>query len=278
VEFHTPSRLPEEHMLESRRPRRTPANEKKSVAVIILLVLLTAVLSAEANAQDEPTDSNQISATPISTPISNTSNQDDADQDFRLGAATAQTFGFTVFQHLVRLREKRTRQELGGAFFHDWLKAASHTGRNWDDGGKFFTNYVAHPMGGAIYADIYRQNNPREKHLEIGDDGYGRMLARAMLFSAVASAQFEIGPVSEASIGNVGMRNPKKMAWGDFVVTPVLGTVWMLGEDVIDQRLLKRMDGTNVVLRNTLRFFLNPSRTGANLSRRKWPWYRDRDV
>ena len=32
------------------------------------------------------------------------------------------------------------------------------------------------------------------------------------------------------------------------------------------------------VLRNTLRLFLNPSRTGANLSRRKWPWYRDRDA
>ena len=265
-------------MLESRRPRRTSANAKRSVAVIFPLVLLAAALSTPANAQDEPTNSGQIPASPISTPISNTSAQGDADDDFRLGAATAQTFGFTVFQHLVRLREQRTRQELGGAFFRDWLKAASHTGRNWNDGNKFFTNYVAHPMGGAVYADIYRQNNPREKHLEIGDAGYGRMLARAMLFSAVASTQFEIGPLSEASIGNVGMRNPRKMAWGDFVVTPALGAVWMLGEDVIDQRLLKRMDGTNVVLRNTLRFFLNPSRTGANLSRRKWPWYRDRDV
>ena len=264
-------------MLESRRSRRTRTNPKRSVAVIVLLVLLTAAQSIPANAQDEPTIANQISAAPGSTPTSHTSNQDDADEDFRLGAATAQAFGFTVFMHLVRLREEKTRQELGGAFFHDWLKAASHTGRSWHDGGKFFTNYVAHPMGGAVYADIYRQNNPRERRLEIGDAGYSSMLARAMLFSAVASTQFEIGPISEASIGNVGMRNPGKMAWGDLVITPVLGTVWMIGEDVIDQRLLKRMDGTNIVLRNAARFFLNPARTGANLSQLKWPWHRDRD-
>ena len=264
-------------MLESRRPRRTYANPKKSVAVIFLLVLLTATQSVPASAQDEHTISNQIFAAPSSTTIAGTSNQDHPDEGFKLGAATAQAFGFTVFQHLVRLREKRTRQELGGAFFRDWLKAVSHTGRNWNDGNKFFTNYVAHPMGGAIYADIYRQNNPRERRLEVGDAGYGRMLARAMLFSSIVSTQFEIGPVSEASIGNVGMRNPRKMAWGDLVVTPVLGTVWMLGEDVIDQGILKRMDGTNIVLRNTVRFFLNPARTSANLSRGKWPWYRERD-
>ncbi len=103
------------------------------------------------------------------------------------------------------------------------------------------------------------------------------MVTRAMVFSAVVSAQFELGPVSEASIGNVGMRNATKMAWVDLVITPVLGTAWMVGEDVIDERLLKQMDGTNTVLRNTLRFLLNPSRSGANLSRRKWPWFRDRD-
>jgi len=99
-----------------------------------------------------------------------------------------------------------------------------------------------------------------------------------MIFAAVVSTQFEIGPVSEASIGNVGMRNPRKMAWVDLVMTPVAGTAWMVGEDLLDQRLLKRMDGTNMILRNTLRLFLNPSRSGANLSRRKWPWFRDRDV
>ena len=91
----------------------------------------------------------------------------------------------------------------------------------------------------------------RRKRLEIGEPGYGGMVARAMIFSAAVSAQFELGPVSEASIGNVGMRNATKMAWVDLVITPVLGTAWMVGEDVIDERILKRMDGANTVLRNT---------------------------
>jgi hypothetical protein len=200
------------------------------------------------------------------------------DQGFRLGPAILQTAGFTMFQHLVRLREAKTRNELEGAFFDDWFTAASHTGRSWSDGGKIFTNYIAHPMGGAVYANIYRQNDPRRRDLRVGEDGYGGMVLRALLFSAIASVQFELGPLSEASIGNVGLRDPRKMAWVDFVITPTLGTVWMIGEDVIDERVLTRMDSQNMVLRNTVRFFLNPSRSAANLSRAKWPWYRTRDI
>jgi hypothetical protein len=52
----------------------------------------------------------------------------------------------------------------------------------------------------------------------------------------------------------------------------------MVGEDLIDERILKQLDGANTAVRNTLRFLLNPSRSGANLSRRKWPWFRERDV
>jgi len=40
------------------------------------------------------------------------------------------------------------------------------------------------------------------------------MVVRALLFSTFISLQFELGPLSEASIGNVGMRDPNKMAWG----------------------------------------------------------------
>jgi hypothetical protein len=43
------------------------------------------------------------------------------------------------------------------------VQSVSNTRRNWDDGGKFFTNYVAHPQGGAVYAHIYRQND-RMRH------------------------------------------------------------------------------------------------------------------
>ena len=97
-----------------------------------------------------------------------------------LGAAFGQALGFTIFQHMFRLTEEKTRQELGGPFFPDWFTSVSHLGGNWDDGGKVIANYVAHPMGGAVYANIYRQNDRRRRELEVGEPGYGGMvLARA---------------------------------------------------------------------------------------------------
>jgi hypothetical protein len=203
---------------------------------------------------------------------------DATDQSFHLGAAVGQAFGFTVVQHMFRLREAKTRNELGGPFVDDWFTSVSHAGQTWSDGGKIFTNYIAHPMGGAVYAHIYRQNDWGRRDLAVGEPGYGGMVLRALLFSTITSLQFELGPVSEASIGNVGLRDPRKMGWVDFVITPTLGTAWMVGEDLIDERVLTRWDGQPMVLRNTLRFFLNPSRSGANLSRGKWPWYRARDL
>ena len=177
-----------------------------------------------------------------------------------LGAAFGQAIGFTVVQHLFRLQEAKTRRELGGPFLSDWFKSVSNLGGDWNDHGKKFANYLAHPMGGATYAHIYRQNDRSRRELEVGEPGYGGMVLRAMAFSAVISLQFELGPLSEASIGNVGMRDPNKMAWGDLVITPALGVAWMVSEDVIDAQILKRMDGQQIVLRNTLRFLLNPSR------------------
>ena len=203
---------------------------------------------------------------------------EEAEDDLALGTAIRQAIAFTTFQHVTRLREHRTRSQLDGPFLRDWFTSVKHLGTDWDDGGKFFTNYIAHPMGGAVYANIYRQNDGGRRDLLVGEPGYAGMLARAMLFSAVVSAQFELGPLSEASIGNVGLVDPKRMAWGDLLITPALGTAWMVAEDLVDQRVLDGMEGKNVVLRNVLRLMLNPSRSGANMSRGKLPWYRERDV
>src|SRR5262245_6907041 len=214
-------------MVEAGRPTRTFAAAARRLTFASCLVLVTASgLSTPAHAQDGRDITIQLPG-PAAVP------RDDADGDFHLGAATGQAFGFTVFQHVVRLREAKTRNELGGAFVQDWFKSVKNTGRTWDDGGKFFTNYIAHPLGGGVYANIDRQNDPRRRRLEAGEPGYGGLVTRAMIFSAAVSTQFELGPVSEASIGNVGMRNPAKMAWVDLVITPVLGTAWMVGEDVI---------------------------------------------
>ena len=40
------------------------------------------------------------------------------------------------------------------------------------------------------------------------------MVLRALLLSTVISLQFELWPLSDASIGNVGMRDPNTIAGG----------------------------------------------------------------
>lgn len=54
--------------------------------------------------------------------------------------------------------------------------------------------------------------------------------------------QFEIGPLSEASIGNGGM-NPATTAWTDYVMTPAGGVVWMAGEDGLDRFVIRKLEG-----------------------------------
>jgi len=98
---------------------------------------------------------------------------------------------------------------------------------------------------------------------------------KIMVLSFLSGLQFEIGPLSEASIGNVGM-NPKAQGYVDIVVTPVLGTAWMLGEDALDKFLVKKFEEKvhNTVARAIVRIGLNPTRSMANLSRFQKPWYR----
>ena len=104
---------------------------------------------------------------------------------------------------------------------------------------------------------------------------------KAMLFSTIYSTQFELGPISEASLGNVGLRPSRTSkhpsAFVDLVVTPTLGTVWMMGEDVLDKHVVKWVEDRteNRVIRILTRGFLNPSRSMANVLRGRWMWYRD---
>src|SRR5689334_21256954 len=81
-----------------------------------------------------------------------------------------QTMSFTALQHGVRLTEEKTRRELGGPFVRDWFDSAASLfiEPTWDDGGRFFTNYVAHPMEGSVYGYIYRQNDSSDPRMVIG--------------------------------------------------------------------------------------------------------------
>ena len=196
-------------------------------------------------------------------------------------AIARQVLVFTAIQHGVRLTEEKTRRELGGAWNRDWFASASSlfARPTWSDSGKFMTNYVFHPMGGSVYAHIYKQNDSLDRELESGlNREYFAHVARASVVSAVSSVQFEIGPLSEASIGNVGLPpNQNKMAWVDIVVTPTMGAMWMVGEDTLDRYVIRRLEQKidSEVSRAVIRVLLNPTRSLANVLRSEKPWKRD---
>ena len=65
------------------------------------------------------------------------------------------------------------------------------------NGGRFFTNYVAHPTQGALLGFVWVQNDPKGKAARVGRaKAYWRSCAKAFAWSAVWSTQFELGPVS----------------------------------------------------------------------------------
>src|SRR5258705_11255532 len=95
-----------------------------------------------------------------------------------------------------------------------------------------------------------------------------------MAWAAAYSTQFEIGPISEASIGNVGMKKGTS-GWVDFIMTPTGGLGFMLAEDGADRHLISRGESRSSPPRNRLfRLALHPSRTGANFLPRQVPCHR----
>lgn len=96
-----------------------------------------------------------------------------------------------------------------------------------------------------------------------------------MAWSAAWSTQFEIGPISQASIGNVGQSG--KQTYIDIVITPTLGTALLVAEDAVDKYVIRRIEAKykSIYVRIFARMLLNPTRTLANVVRFKMPWYRD---
>ena len=62
-----------------------------------------------------------------------------------------------------------------------------------------------------------------------------RAKSKQFLFATVYSVQFELGPVSESSLGNI------HQAWIDLAVTSTQGTVWSVYEDLRAQHVLLRL-------------------------------------
>ena len=196
---------------------------------------------------------------------------------FHWKPAIEQSLFFLGLQHSWRLTQSKTRRNLGGDFFAAWGDSIHNIGRGWGDGDDIVTNYFGHPMEGAVAGYIQIQNDPNGAKQQIGMNGdYWRSRLKALAWSAIYSTQFEIGPVSEATIGHVG-RDRRTQGSVDMVTTPTAGLGFILGEDLIDRHIIQPWERThtNPILGALMRSLLNPDRSMANLVRFKSPWHRD---
>lgn len=201
------------------------------------------------------------------------------DTSVRWGGVIKQTLFFQAIQHSFFMTQQKSRDGLKGPWVHDWFESAASpfVEPHWSDGGPFLVNYIGHPMGGSTYAYIYRQNDPSARGIEFGQKGYGTLLAKSMGMAALWSAQWEIGPMSEASLENVGKPPDRyKMGWVDLVITPTLGMAWMAGEDALDRFVIEKLERKidNAPGRVAIRILMNPTRSMANLMAGQKPWKR----
>jgi hypothetical protein len=213
----------------------------------------------------------------------------------------AQSLLFNVTENTFRAAsDDQIRHMLANKpFWHDWVASTKQFNmRRWNDGDDFLVNYIGHPLQGSTSGFIEIQNDPVGRQLEMSADReYWKSRFKAFLWAAAYSTHSEISPVGEAGIGNEGgwtypikckekgcpSWNPKTMhstnntGWVDFVITPTVGTLWLLAEDALDRFVSDRVQGSDRASLGPafLRGALNPARTMANFMRFQAPWYRD---
>jgi hypothetical protein len=233
------------------------------------LAVVAAVMPAVAQEREQPDAAatvQEATVEPTAGHVSAQSAADHRDGGIAWRPVLTESLLFLTAQHLSRLIEDRTVSRLGGPFVNDWFDSVRSLNR-FNDGGKIFTNYVAHPMMGSVVAHILGQNDPEYLENRIGSGNtYWRAKGKQFLFATAYSIQFEIGPLSESSLGNI------HQASIDLWLTPTLGTVWSVGEDLAAQHILRRLRANHPKWANTLTIFLNPTRSFANLMAFKRPW------
>jgi hypothetical protein len=193
------------------------------------------------------------------------------------GSLIKETLFLVSVQHSFRVAtDPGVRDGLTSGFLSGYAKSVENL-HGWGDGDPFFVNYVGHPIEGAIAGDIWIHNDMRYRRAEFGRNRlYWTSRLRATAFAWAYSEQFEIGPISEASIGHDQSRFPQQ-GFVDHVITPVVGAGWMIAEDAIDRFVIKPIENHtgNPLLKILARGFLNPSRAFANCMELNLPWNRE---
>jgi len=171
--------------------------------------------------------------------------------------------------------EAGTRDTLNGHWFQNYVGSVSEL-RGWSDSDRFMAPYVGHPLEGSIFGYIFRQNDAKYRNVQWGDGrDYFLSLLRSMAWSAVWHTQWKIGPISEASMGNVMLH--ASPGFITLVDTPTLGAVTMIAEDAADRYLIIGLENhtSNRLIIILARSFLNPGKTFANIMAVQVPWRRD---
>ena len=200
--------------------------------------------------------------------------QDDEGAD--VVRAFVDSLKLVMIEHVFRIAfQEKTRRELDGPFWPDYRRSL-RVPRKWEDSDDWWVNYIGHPIHGAAAGYIWLDHEPGAPPEISLSRHYWATRGRAGAWAALYSLQFEFGPLSEASIGNVGM-NPETTGWVDHVVTPVGAFGLIVAEDALDRFLVKWAERhtRNRVWRASLRLIFNPGRTLSNAARGRLPWYRE---
>lgn len=193
-----------------------------------------------------------------------------------LKGALADSIRLLMIEHGIRVGfQDKTRRELRGNFFRDYVQSVKMP-TTWEDGDSWLVNYLGHPIHGAASGFVWLDHEDGAHDPDLGFSwDYWKSRGRSAAWMTIYSYQFEFGPLSEASIGNVGLRE-NTTGWVDHVVTPVGGLGILVAEDALDRFLIRRIEGwtRNPVFRALARTLLNPSRTLSNTAQGRLPWHR----
>jgi hypothetical protein len=193
------------------------------------------------------------------------------------GGLFKDTFAFLAVMHGFRFAtEPATRQAIAeNHLFKGYFDAVGNL-HGFADGDPFYVNYLGHPMQGSVTGFIWANHDNAYKDVYFGRDRrYWKEKLRGAAYSYLFSVQFEIGPISEASIGNIQSYYPA-FGFVDHVITPAVGLGWEIAEDSIDRYVVRGIEGrtNNRYIRFLARGLLNPSRSFANMMDGKPPWHR----
>jgi hypothetical protein len=246
------------------RNGRTPAAGLASV------LALSMMCTNPAHAQDVP------APTALVPTVEDQTAEDIAATPSTWKGALNDSLRLLLIEHSTRVAfQDKTRRELGGPFFKDYTRSVKIP-QTWGDGDSWAVNYIGHPIHGAAAGFIWLDHEDGAHDPELGfSRTYWASRGRATAWAAGYSLQFEFGPLSEASIGNVGL-NPDTTGWVDHLVTPAGALGFMVAEDALDRYFIRRVEHwtSNRPLLAVTRVLLNPSRSMSNFAQGQLPWYR----